>query len=339
MPFRRLVVLALAPALAAAVALALLLTAPPARSDVASLQQGIAADQSREQSLSSGVSALSHIIGVLHAQLVVMSGRVATVQAQLNTDEISLARLSTQTVHERARAKALAAQFLSQRAQLARWLVAQYEYGRPDGLTVILEANGFADLLERIDFLERIGSEDQAITDGTLHARNASRLAAIQLGVLTARQKRVTDAVQSENDALQAMTRALEARSGELAQARALKEAELSRTRSDAHSLQGQLSHLLATLDTPFGAPPVGMSFAIPWSVVDCESGGQNLPPNSAGASGYYQIIPSTWSLFGGSGPAAYLTPKSEQDVVASRIWNGGKGASNWVCATLVGIV
>jgi hypothetical protein len=72
--------------------------------------------------------------------------------------------------------------------------------------------------------------------------------------------------------------------------------------------------------------------------IVLCESGGQDLPPNSAGASGYYQIIPSTWKLFGGSGPAAYLAPKSEQDAVASRIWNNGAGASNWVCAGIVGI-
>ncbi|MGI8505798.1 MAG: transglycosylase family protein, partial [Solirubrobacteraceae bacterium] len=78
--------------------------------------------------------------------------------------------------------------------------------------------------------------------------------------------------------------------------------------------------------------------WAIPYAIVLCESGGQNLPPNSAGASGYYQIIPSTWKLFGGSGPAAYLASKSEQDAIASKIWNGGAGASNWVCAGIVGL-
>jgi hypothetical protein len=76
----------------------------------------------------------------------------------------------------------------------------------------------------------------------------------------------------------------------------------------------------------------------IPSPIVQCESGGQNLPPNSAGASGYYQIMPSTWKQFGGSGSAAYQASKSEQDSVASRIWGGGGGASNWVCAGMVGI-
>jgi hypothetical protein len=67
-----------------------------------------------------------------------------------------------------------------------------------------------------------------------------------------------------------------------------------------------------------------------------CESGGQNLPPNAAGASGYYQIIPGTWKGMGGSTPAAYLASKAEQDRVAAALWNGGAGASNWVCASLV---
>ena len=86
--------------------------------------------------------------------------------------------------------------------------------------------------------------------------------------------------------------------------------------------------------------PTLGPSggWAIPYAIVLCESGGQNLTPNSAGASGYYQIMPATWKLFGGTGPAAYLASKAEQDAVASRIWNGGAGASNWVCAGIVGI-
>jgi len=85
------------------------------------------------------------------------------------------------------------------------------------------------------------------------------------------------------------------------------------------------------------GLGPSG-GWAIPYPIVLCESGGQNLPPNSAGASGYYQIMPATWRDFGGTGAAAYLASKSEQDAVASRIWNNGAGASNWTCAGIVGI-
>lgn len=80
---------------------------------------------------------------------------------------------------------------------------------------------------------------------------------------------------------------------------------------------------------TPYG------NWAIPGYIVQCESTFQNLPPNSAGASGYYQIIPSTWAGYGGGAYAsqAYEAPKVDQDIVAGRIWDGGNGAGQWVCA------
>lgn len=75
-------------------------------------------------------------------------------------------------------------------------------------------------------------------------------------------------------------------------------------------------------------------TWAIPWSIVSCESHGHDDPPNSAGASGYYQIIPSTWIAYGGGKFAseAYEASKPDQDIVASRIWAGGSGATQWVC-------
>ena len=69
---------------------------------------------------------------------------------------------------------------------------------------------------------------------------------------------------------------------------------------------------------------------------MQCESGGQNLPPNSATASGYYQMLDSTWKGLGGSTPHAYQASKAEQDRLAAQLWAGGAGAHNWVCAGLV---
>ena len=79
-----------------------------------------------------------------------------------------------------------------------------------------------------------------------------------------------------------------------------------------------------------------GGPWAIPWAIVQCESGGQNLPPNFAGASGYYQFMVATWKGLGGSTPQAYQASKAEQDRLASRLWAGGAGRDNWVCASLV---
>ena len=65
-----------------------------------------------------------------------------------------------------------------------------------------------------------------------------------------------------------------------------------------------------------------------------CESKGTNEPPNSATASGYYQIITSTWEAYGGKGfaPEAWLATREQQGIVARRIWDAG-GPSQWECA------
>jgi hypothetical protein len=50
-------------------------------------------------------------------------------------------------------------------------------------------------------------------------------------------------------------------------------------------------------------------------------------------------MLPSTWKGLGGSTPQAYQASKAEQDRLAATLWNNGAGASNWVCAALVGVI
>ena len=314
--------------------------APAARPSVGSLQQGIAADQARELELSSAAGSAAKDIALITEQLDVLSGREAAVEAQLAADRERLAELADQTAIERRVSARLHAKYDVQRAALGRWLVSVYEAGRPDIVTVVFDAHGFSDLLERLDFLRRLSEAGANVTDATLAARNAATRALVRLHDLSVAQTRATDAAAAEQAALQSIGQALAGRQAALSRARAIELQQLSETRSDRARLEGELQSQLAALAAPpeTSAAPSGESFAIPWPIVQCESGGQNLPPNSAGASGYYQILPSTWQGFGGTGPAAYLAPKSEQDAVAARIWDGGAGARNWVCAALVGI-
>ena len=142
--------------------------------------------------------------------------------------------------------------------------------------------------------------------------------------------------VRRRHDALAAIAAGLRSRRAALAQARAARTAALHATRASRGQAERALTKLLAERSRALRQAGPGGPWAIPWPIVQCESGGQNTPPNSAGASGYYQIIPETWRRSGGSGPAAYLAPKAEQDRVAARIW-AESGAGAWVCGALVG--
>jgi hypothetical protein len=60
------------------------------------------------------------------------------------------------------------------------------------------------------------------------------------------------------------------------------------------------------------------------------ESGGNPSAVNpSSGAGGYYQIMPSTWSAYGGSG-APQDAPMSEQTAIAQKIYHS-QGPGAWV--------
>lgn len=84
---------------------------------------------------------------------------------------------------------------------------------------------------------------------------------------------------------------------------------------------------------TPYGG------WAIPRSIVMCESHGVNDSTHPSGPSGYYQIQPPTWQAAqygGGYGVAyAYEASKAEQDMEAHRIWTQ-TGPSQWSCSSMV---
>ncbi len=248
---------------------------------------------------------------------------------------------STVARRDRARARALRlrARLTQSREQLAELLRERYAGGRPDALTVVLEADGFANLLETVDFLRRIQRSDQeilrAVRDGRHHALGQRRV----LTRLSEQRRVAAVAVRRRHDALTAIAAGLRERRASLARARAARTAALRGTRRGRRGAERALTRLLAQRNRAIGQAGPGGPWAIPWVIVQCESGGQNVPPNSAGASGYYQFIVSTWRGLGGSTRHAYQASKAEQDRLAARLWDGGRGAHNWDCAVLVGII
>jgi hypothetical protein len=108
----------------------------------------------------------------------------------------------------------------------------------------------------------------------------------------------------------------------------------------------GKLQRLLQTrphnwprlsAQSPTGRPTVASSssstghYSIPASIVMCESGGNYRAVNpSTGAGGAYQILPSTWASYGGTG-LPQDAPPAQQDAIAAKIYaTDGRGA--WSC-------
>jgi hypothetical protein len=304
------------------------------------LRSKIHSGKVREQALGDAAAHLGRLERASAREVAIIEGRLADAQANLNAAQARLTTTQTKLAAERKRLARLRKRLTQSRALLTELLRQRYMSTRPDIVSVVLDAHGFADLLERMDFLKRVEDSDTAIVDVVRAARHDAGHETVVLTKLESRRQAETIAVERERDALAGMEAAAQAHRTALAQARAARLAALHATRAGRHSAERTLRKLLADrARAAVDKAGPGGPWAIPWAIVQCESGGQNLPPNSAGASGYYQMMPATWAGLGGSTSDAYKASKGEQDRLASRLWNNGAGASNWVCAALVGVI
>jgi septal ring factor EnvC (AmiA/AmiB activator) len=345
----------------AAAAIALGLAALPVSSSadpsLGQLQSQLGAEQSHEQGLAASISSLSHLISSLSSQIALVQSREDALRSDLARERAALAAVQRALTREQALLTTLRARLARARTLLANQLVTNYEQAKPNLVSVVLESNGFKDLLERLTYLRDAQQQQQTIITITQQAKARADAAARRLAALQATDRQITLATAQRVRALVGMNLLLHSKQAALQQARTAKQHALAATRAKGAALRAEIAKIQAeqaaaaraaaaqqaaasagSSPTPAG-PSYGASggWAIPYAIVLCESGGQDLTPNSAGASGYYQILPSTWAGYGGYSQA-YQAPKSLQDQRAAQLWNGGAGASNWVCSGIVGI-
>jgi hypothetical protein len=220
---------------------------------------------------------------------------------------------------------------------LSRRLVAIYKSDAPDLTTVLLEADGFSDLLTRTEYLQQINDADTLLVNRVQELRSQVRVALARVRAAREQAAAEVQRVAAARDEIAGVRAAAGARAAALARAQAAQRASLSALRSRMAGWEQQVRELQAALGTP-GNPAGAVQqwfdgFAIPKAIVMCESGGNYGALNpSSGAGGAYQLLPSTYEGLGGKYEAPHLAPKSEQDKLAAKLWADGKGRGNWEC-------
>jgi len=218
-----------------------------------------------ERVLTTQVSAYNARIGTLQARIGRLERRQAQVQADLDHKRDELNRLQDQLRSERRRLVRLRKRLGVARQALAQRLVELYQVDTPDLVTVILNANGFADLLERGDFMERVSEQDQHIISIVRSARADATATEARLQTFERRQRRVTAIVLSNRNQIAGFRQNLVDTRVGLDGTRSDKQRALTSVRSERHHLEGALSSLRAeqakiqsTLQQAAGTLPAG---------------------------------------------------------------------------------
>jgi len=205
----------------------------------------------------------------------------------------------------------------------------------PDTTDLVLNSNGFDDLVTRADYLRLIENSDSTLAGRVKQVRDTVKF---QLGVvkrLKARQDAYNSRLATARDQIAAVRQRAESQASRLAAIRASRAATLNELQSNISGWTSQIqqaqqvsaAQAQATVGRWLGGP-----YSIPSSIVMCESGGNyNAVNPSSGAGGAYQILPSTWAGYGGMGSPQNAS-KQQQDQIAAQIWSSS-GPGAWACA------
>jgi peptidoglycan hydrolase CwlO-like protein len=188
---------------------ALLLGSALTASSAGDLQGQIDAGKSAAAGLRSKIATETSRLHTTSHGLADASRRLASVQRELTAREAELRRVQTALIQARDHLVDLENRLQRATGALAANLVMNYEQGRPDLVTVILESHGFTDLLEQVNFLHRIGTRDAQVVSATRSARAAVSRQASLLTTLERRDRALTVQVLAQRNDVASLQAAL----------------------------------------------------------------------------------------------------------------------------------
>jgi len=243
---RRRALRTLAGALAIAACAGVVVGSAASGSTPGALESKISAAQAREGEVRSGIHADSHQIAGFEGRIEDLQTRLTALESSLAIERELLESIRTQLSVARTRLAALQVQLAHDRKVLVAQVIAAYVAPPPDIATVVLEAHGFADLIERVDDLRAISRENASATTHVAQAQKAVTAQAKHLAELEITHSSETHAVLVQRDEVAQLRLALVKRQLQFVSARSHKSAELEELQSHKHSLEHELSHLQA---------------------------------------------------------------------------------------------
>lgn len=308
-------------------------TASAGKGEALEAKLGKARDEA--SALSSQLQATTAELGSAEAEAAKAQAHEERLDALLTEGRERAAELSRKLGVTKHRLAVEKARLQRSRQVLAERVVAIYESGTPDAATLVLESDNYRELVARNDYLRAINEADSALAARVAEVRNAVHREVLRVGDLEDEALAYDERLEAARAEIASVREAAQAATAQLESLRASREASMGKLKADIADWVEQLQEARLAESEAEAEEEVGRwlggPYSIPTYIVMCESGGNYSALNpSSGAGGAYQILPSTWELYGGQGEPQNA-PKAEQDRIAGEIW-ADSGPSAWVC-------
>lgn len=247
---------AIAWTLALFVALAALYLARPMGSDAksaAELQNSIARKQARSNALSSDIGSMTGKISGLRGRIAKLQRRQDAIQADLDVKASRQKRIASDLEISRDRLARLKRQLEHSRKVLEARIVEVYKQGEPNMIEVVLSSRGFADMVERTTYMERIASQDKEIITTVTQLKGKTKKETVKLAGLEREASRLVAQVRSRRDEVAGAKGTLAAQRNKLSDAVGSRKATLATVSRSLRHDQEDLAAMQASSDSVAG--------------------------------------------------------------------------------------
>jgi cell wall-associated NlpC family hydrolase len=278
--------------------------APPAgqasisakRAEAERLRAAVAAETARINATTAGLADAQARLAMLDARAQKRTTQTIEAQNRLVRARVRLTRLE----HRAERATRL----------LSANLVANYKAGEPNVVSVVMDSNGFADLLERVRFYRKVANNNARVLDATREARREVAGETVRLDKLRLRFSALAKQAIADRDQADVIRNALLRRQAEQLQDRAGTSARLVAVRNDIDALERRQAIAAAAARRAATAT-------------------QQAPPTDTSPA------PSSGGGGGGGGPTnvsgtiARVVAAANQIASTPYVWGGGHGGAS----------
>jgi murein DD-endopeptidase MepM/ murein hydrolase activator NlpD len=289
----------------------------------AELQSSIATKRAKASNLSSDINRMSGKIQGLRGRISKLQNKQNAIQGDLDQKAARQKQIENELKISRDRLARLRKQLAHSRKVLAERIVAVYKQGEPNMIQVVLSSRGFADMVERTTYLERIASQDHKIITKVTSLKGKTKKETVKLAGLEREASRLVAEVRSRRDEVKGAKGTLAAQRNQLASAVGSRKTKLAKVSKSIRHDEEDLSAMQASNGSIMG----GLDNSAP---IKKGTGQLDWPVNGQVTSGFG----GRWGrLHGGidiAVPTGTAVHASDTGTVRIAGWMGGYG--NYIC-------
>jgi cell wall-associated NlpC family hydrolase len=282
-----------------------------------------------ERSLSATIAEQNAAIDSMLGEVSVLRRQQAAAEAELAAKQAELEQATAKLEEDKERLARIRARLKRALAVLKHRLVAIYEAGSPNMVSVVLDSATWAEASTRADYLNQIEDHDDAVANRVKSLRDEAKAAVRRMAAVRRQIKAARDAIAvKEREAAAARDKA-EKRFGELKDAQAERREALDALESRSQALSDNLAGISEQIASAGSTPPASAPAPLtPGQTATYISESQAsvpaaAPPAVQGAIEAANSIATTPYIWGG-GHGSFSSPGYDCSGAVSFALNGG---------------